>query len=244
MARLARPGGRVGLTAAGDPEAPHEDRRDRHLDEERERMSRGALANQGDDIGVGELGQKEGPQRIRTVFEERVGRLDVVLRPALRSQPPLGLVRIGGPQGYGIEYIVSPQRRDPLRDPLASDEGLAAGEDEGSLAAYLRDDLVDLTPREFVPVRIAEFVETVDGERHEAVAHQHGKLIESHVQSQALQAERDEVLQECEYATPALNVKDEGTACREESVGARSGQELDEPGLSDAGRTVDQHGSD
>ena len=76
------------------------------------------------------------------------------------------------------------------------------------------------------------------------MAHQHGKLIESHVQPQPLQAECHEILEEREYASPALHVENKGSALRHEVAGAGSGERLDELGLSDAGGTVDQHDPD
>ena len=215
-----------------------------HLDEERQRVTGRAFPNRRNDLAVGELDQEEGPQRMGAWFEERGGGRDVVFRPVVGSQPVLGVFRIGRLQGQCFEQIVLSQRCEPLRYALASDERLTTSENEGALAANLSDELAHLTPREVVPVRISELVETVDGEGYESIAHQHGKLIESHGQPQPLQAERDEVLEEREYASPALHVEDEGAARSEESAGARGGKRFDELCLSDPGRAVDQHDPD
>lgn len=117
--------------------------------------------------------------------------------------------RIGRQQCQVIDRVVLAERPYIVPDPSPSDKRFPAGKDQCSGPANLIDKIVHLTPCEFVSVRISQLVEAIDGHRYESMPHQYRELIERDRQAKALQAERDQILEERKHAPPALYVKNE-----------------------------------
>ena len=80
------------------------------------------------------------------------------------------------------------------------------------------------------------------------MAYQYRNLIERDGQAEALQAECNQILEKRQYPAPTLYMKDEGTPSAvhglKKVLGTRAGEGLDESGLADTGRAIDQHDPD
>ena len=83
---------------------------------------------------------------------------------SLRFEPLPGGLRGGRSQGERLNVVRGAERLYALSYALLTDKGLTAGKNERTVSSNLFDQLSHLTPREFVPIRIGEFIESVDCE--------------------------------------------------------------------------------
>ena len=73
------------------------------------------------------------------------------------------------------------------------------------------------------------------------MADQYRQLIEHYREAQALQAESHQILKVGQHSATALNVENKRALMSCVGRGTRQGDHLYEFGLSDAGRTIDEH---
>ena len=217
---------------------------DHPFGQEGERPAGGSFPNGRNNIGVGDLHQEKWPQRIGIRFEELANGFDITRRPSFFFNPFFCNTWFGRLQGKGIDEITLSQCRDVPFDALMPDECLPSRQYEGSLASNLFDQVAHLAPCKIVPVWISKLIETVDGQGHKSMTNKHRDLIERNGKAQGLQAERDQILEKGKHTSSTLDMKEEGTSPGHESVRAGMGKGLDEFGLADTGRAVDQHDVD